>query len=143
MVDKISYVIDATRTRFGYSQAAITRDNVSVEVRQVHSVQDPERPRTGRSIRSHSVTQQHAQSHAIGDWSEWTKSARSSPTNATHQRYFARSFGTVGLEIRRYEITEVSPISRFESAMTRGCGERARREQVSGRRKATNRVESE
>jgi hypothetical protein len=60
VVDKISYVIDVSRTRFGHSQAAITETMYRSKYGRFIRFQDPERPRTGRSIRSHSVTQQRA-----------------------------------------------------------------------------------
>jgi regulator of protease activity HflC (stomatin/prohibitin superfamily) len=136
MVDKISYVIDVRERALDIPpQAAITRDNVSVEVSGNLFIrfQDPEKAAYGALNPLYSVTQ-HAQSamrSAIGEMELDEILHGRARLNALIKGILQEASEPWGLEIRRYEITEVSPDQQIRSAMDKqAAAERARREQV-------------
>jgi regulator of protease activity HflC (stomatin/prohibitin superfamily) len=134
VVDKISYVIDVRERALDIPpQAAITRDNVSVEVSGNLFIrfQDPEKAAYGALNPLYSVTQ-HAQSamrSAIGEME--LDEILHGAADLTIKGILQEASEPWGLEIRRYEITEVSPDQQIRSAMDKqAAAERARREQV-------------
>jgi regulator of protease activity HflC (stomatin/prohibitin superfamily) len=136
VVDKISYVIDVRERALDIPpQAAITRDNVSVEVSGNLFIrfQDPEKAAYGALNPLYSVTQ-HAQSamrSAIGEMELDEILHGRARLNALIKGILQEASEPWGLEIRRYEITEVSPDQQIRSAMDKqAAAERARREQV-------------
>jgi regulator of protease activity HflC (stomatin/prohibitin superfamily) len=136
MVDNISYVIDVRERAMDIPpQAAITRDNVSVEVSGNLFIrfQDPEKAAYGALNPLYSVTQ-HAQSamrSAIGEMELDEILHGRARLNSLIKGILQEASEPWGLEIRRYEITEVSPDQQIRIAMDKqAAAERARREQV-------------
>ena len=136
MVDTISYVIDVReRALEVVPQAAITRDNVSVEVAGNLFVRfmDPEKAAYGALNPLYSVTQ-HAQSamrSAIGEMELDEILHGRAKLNSLIKGSLQEAAEPWGLEIRRYEITEITPDQQIRIAMDKqAAAERDRRENV-------------
>jgi len=136
LVDKIAYVIDVRERAIDIEpQAAITRDNVSVEVSGNLFVkfQDPEKAAYGALNPLYSVTQ-HAQSamrSAIGEMELDEILHNRSRLNALIKGGLQEAALPWGLEVRRYEITEITPDHQIRIAMDKqAAAERDRRENV-------------
>lgn len=134
--DQIAYAIDIRERAMDIPpQAAITRDNVSVEVSGNLFIrfQDPEKAAYGALNPLYSVTQ-HAQSamrSAIGEMELDEILHGRAKLNSLIKGILQEASEPWGLEIRRYEITEVSPDQQIRIAMDKqAAAERARREQV-------------
>jgi regulator of protease activity HflC (stomatin/prohibitin superfamily) len=116
-------------------QAAITRDNVSVEVSGNLFIKflDPEKAAYGSNNPLYSVTQ-HAQSamrSAIGEMELDEILHGRAKLNGLIQGILQEASVPWGIEIRRYEITEVTPDHQIRMAMDKqAAAERDRREQV-------------
>jgi len=135
-VDQIAYVIDLRERAIDIEpQAAITRDNVSVEVSGNLFVkfQDPEKAAYGALNPLYSVTQ-HAQSamrSAIGEMELDEILHNRSRLNALIKGGLQEAALPWGLEVRRYEITEITPDHQIRIAMDKqAAAERDRRENV-------------
>lgn len=136
LVDQIAYVIDVRERAIDIEpQAAITRDNVSVEVSGNLFVkfQDPEKAAYGALNPLYSVTQ-HAQSamrSAIGEMELDEILHNRSRVNALIKGGLQEAALPWGLEVRRYEITEITPDHQIRIAMDKqAAAERDRRENV-------------
>eukprot|EP00535_Pseudo-nitzschia_heimii_P003336 CAMPEP_0197181784 /NCGR_PEP_ID=MMETSP1423-20130617/5961_1 /TAXON_ID=476441 /ORGANISM="Pseudo-nitzschia heimii, Strain UNC1101" /LENGTH=419 /DNA_ID=CAMNT_0042632097 /DNA_START=155 /DNA_END=1414 /DNA_ORIENTATION=- len=136
LVDQIAYVIDVRERAIDIEpQAAITRDNVSVEVSGNLFVkfQDPEKAAYGALNPLYSVTQ-HAQSamrSAIGEMELDEILHNRSRLNALIKGGLQEAALPWGLEVRRYEITEITPDHQIRIAMDKqAAAERDRRENV-------------
>eukprot|EP00538_Stauroneis_constricta_P006809 CAMPEP_0119564176 /NCGR_PEP_ID=MMETSP1352-20130426/26102_1 /TAXON_ID=265584 /ORGANISM="Stauroneis constricta, Strain CCMP1120" /LENGTH=434 /DNA_ID=CAMNT_0007612905 /DNA_START=119 /DNA_END=1423 /DNA_ORIENTATION=- len=136
LVDTISYVIDVRERALDIKpQTAITRDNVSVEVSGNLFVQfnDAQRAAYGAFNPLYSVVQ-HAQSamrSAIGEMELDEILHGRARLNALIKGSLQEAAVPWGLEIRRYEITEITPDHQIRIAMDKqAAAERARREQV-------------
>jgi len=136
LVDQIAYVVDIRERAIDIEpQAAITRDNVSVEVSGNLFVkfQDPEKAAYGALNPLYSVTQ-HAQSamrSAIGEMELDEILHNRSRLNALIKGGLQEAAVPWGLEIRRYEITEITPDHQIRIAMDKqAAAERDRRENV-------------
>jgi regulator of protease activity HflC (stomatin/prohibitin superfamily) len=114
LVDSISYVVDMRERALDIPpQAAITRDNVSVEVSGNLFVRffDAEKAAYGALNPLYSVTQ-HAQSamrSAIGEMELDEILHGRARLNAMIRGSLQEAAEPWGLEIRRYEITEITP----------------------------------
>ena len=134
--DQISYIIDMRERAIEITpQAAITRDNVSVDVSGVVYVQfmDAERASYGARNPLYSV-KQHAQSAmraAIGEMELDEILHNRSGINAVVKGSVQEAAVAWGLGIKRYEITEVMPDRHISEAMDKqAAAERNRREKV-------------
>jgi len=135
-VDNISYVIDVRERALDIPpQSAITRDNVSVEVSGNLFVRfrDPEKAAYGALNPLYSVTQ-HAQSamrSAIGEMELDEILHGRAKLNSLIKGNLQEAAEPWGLEVRRYEITEITPDQQIRIAMDKqAAAERARREHV-------------
>ncbi|CAJ1966766.1 unnamed protein product [Cylindrotheca closterium] len=135
-VDQISFVIDIRERAMDIPpQSAITRDNVSVEVsgNLFIKVLDPEAAAYGAVNPLYSVTQ-HAQSamrSAIGEMELDEILHGRARLNALIKGSLQEAAVPWGLEIRRYEITEITPDHQIRIAMDKqAAAERDRREHV-------------
>mmetsp|Transcript_71837 Transcript_71837/g.208145 ORF Transcript_71837/g.208145 Transcript_71837/m.208145 type:complete len:379 (-) Transcript_71837:38-1174(-) len=135
-VDQIAYVIDIRERAMDIPpQAAITRDNVSVEVsgNLFIKFQDPQAAAYGALNPLYSVTQ-HAQSamrSAIGEMELDEILHGRARLNALIKGSLQEAALPWGLEIRRYEITEITPDQQIRTAMDKqAAAERDRREHV-------------
>lgn len=135
-VDTISYVIDIRERALDIPpQAAITRDNVSVEVSGNLYVRfsDPEKAAYGALNPLYSVSQ-HAQSamrSAIGEMELDEMLHGRGRLNALIKGSLQEAAEPWGLEIRRYEITEITPDQQIRIAMDKqAAAERDRRQKV-------------
>jgi regulator of protease activity HflC (stomatin/prohibitin superfamily) len=149
VVDTISYVIDVRERALDIQpQAAITRDNVSVEVSGNLFVRfvDPEKAAYGALNPLYSVTQ-HAQSamrSAIGEMELDEILHGRARLNSLIKGSLQEASEPWGLEIRRYEITEITPDQQIRLAMDKqAAAERDRREQVLRAEGAKRRAELE
>ena len=149
LVDTISYVIDIRERALDIApQAAITRDNVSVEVAGNLFVRflDPEKAAYGALNPLYSVTQ-HAQSamrSAIGEMELDEILHGRAKLNALIKGSLQEAAEPWGLEVRRYEITEITPDQQIRIAMDKqAAAERDRREQVLRAEGAKRRAELE
>ncbi|EEC51080.1 predicted protein [Phaeodactylum tricornutum CCAP 1055/1] len=148
-VDTISYVVDIRERAIDIPpQAAITRDNVSVEVSGNLFVRfmDPEKAAYGALNPLYSVSQ-HAQStmrSAIGEMELDEILHGRARLNALIKGSLQEASEPWGLEIRRYEITEITPDTQIRIAMDKqAAAERDRREQVLRAEGAKRRAELE
>lgn len=135
-IDTISYVIDVRERAMDIPpQAAITRDNVSVEVAGNLFVKffDAEKAAYGALNPLYSVSQ-HAQSamrSAIGEMELDEILHGRAQLNALIKGSLQEASEPWGLEIRRYEITEITPDQQIRIAMDKqAAAERDKREQV-------------
>eukprot|EP00559_Dactyliosolen_fragilissimus_P003990 CAMPEP_0184858196 /NCGR_PEP_ID=MMETSP0580-20130426/3326_1 /TAXON_ID=1118495 /ORGANISM="Dactyliosolen fragilissimus" /LENGTH=399 /DNA_ID=CAMNT_0027354221 /DNA_START=76 /DNA_END=1275 /DNA_ORIENTATION=- len=136
LIDSISYVIDVRERAIDIQpQSAITRDNVSVEVSGNLFVQfvDPEKAAYGARNPLYSVMQ-HAQSamrSAIGEMELDEILHGRARLNSIIKGSLQDAAIAWGLEVRRYEITEITPDEEIRLAMDKqAAAERSRREQV-------------
>ncbi|CAB9513759.1 Stomatin-like protein 2, mitochondrial [Seminavis robusta] len=135
-VDKIAYIIDIRERAMDIPpQSAITRDNVSVEVSGNLFVRfnDPERAAYGAFNPLYSVTQhsQSAMRSAIGEMELDEILHGRARLNSLIKGSLQEAAIPWGLEIRRYEITEITPDQQIRIAMDKqAAAERDRREQV-------------
>uniref|UniRef100_A0A7S2I310 Band 7 domain-containing protein n=1 Tax=Helicotheca tamesis TaxID=374047 RepID=A0A7S2I310_9STRA len=136
LVDNIAYVIDVRERAIDIlPQAAITRDNVSVEVsgNLFVRVVDPERSAYGARNPLYAVMQ-HAQSamrSAIGEMELDEILHGRARLNSLIKGSLQEAAVAWGLEVRRYEITEITPDEQIRVAMDKqAAAERDRREQV-------------
>jgi len=135
-VDTVSYVIDVRERAMDIPpQAAITRDNVSVEVSGNLFVRfmDARKAAYGALNPLYSVTQ-HAQSamrSAIGEMELDEILHGRAKLNSLIKGSLQEASEPWGLEIRRYEITEITPDTQIRIAMDKqAAAERDRRERV-------------
>jgi regulator of protease activity HflC (stomatin/prohibitin superfamily) len=135
-VDQISYVVDIRERAIDIvPQAAITRDNVSVQVSGNLFVRfvDPERAAYGARNPLYSAMQ-HAQSamrSAIGEMELDEILRGRAHLNTLIKGSLQEAAVAWGLEVRRYEITEITPDEQIRVAMDKqAAAERDRREQV-------------
>mmetsp|Transcript_12447 Transcript_12447/g.18110 ORF Transcript_12447/g.18110 Transcript_12447/m.18110 type:complete len:389 (+) Transcript_12447:62-1228(+) len=135
-VDQISYVIDVRERAIDIvPQSAITRDNVSVEVSGNLFLRfvDPEKAAYGARNPLYSVMQ-HAQSamrSAIGEMELDEILHGRARMNSLIKGSLQEAAVAWGMEVRRYEITEITPDEEIRVAMDKQAGaERAKREQV-------------
>lgn len=135
-VDSIRYVIDIRERALDIPpQSAITRDNVSVDVSGNLFVRffDAEKAAYGSFNPLYSVTQ-HAQSamrSAIGEMELDEILHGRARLNTLIKGSLQEAAQPWGLEIRRYEITEITPDEKIRIAMDKqAAAERDRREQV-------------
>lgn len=136
VVDQISFVIDIRERAMDIPpQSAITRDNVSVEVsgNLFIKFQDAQAAAYGAVNPLYSVTQ-HAQSamrSAIGEMELDEILHGRARLNALIKGSLQEAAVPWGLEIRRYEITEITPDNQIRIAMDKqAAAERDRREHV-------------
>lgn len=135
-VDEIAYVIDIRERAIDIQpQAAITRDNVSVEVSGNLYVQfvDPQKAAYGARNPLYAVMQ-HAQSamrSAIGEMELDEILHNRQKLNLLIGSSLQESAVAWGMAVRRYEITEVTPDEKIRIAMDKqAAAERTRRELV-------------
>eukprot|EP00985_Skeletonema_marinoi_P026347 scaffold20345_cov204-Skeletonema_marinoi.AAC.13 len=136
VIDRIAYVIDVRERAVDIlPQAAITRDNVSVEVsgNLFVRVADPERAAYGARNPLYAVMM-HAQSamrSAIGELELDEILHNRAGLNTLIKGSLQDAAVAWGLEVRRYELTEITPDDQIRIAMDKqAAAERARREQV-------------
>lgn len=136
LIDQISYIIDIRERAIDIvPQSAITRDNVSVEVSGNLFVRfvDPERAAYGARNPLYSVMQ-HAQSamrSAIGEMELDEILHGRTRLNSLIKGSLQEAAVAWGMEVCRYEITEITPDEEIRIAMDKqAAAERARREQV-------------
>lgn len=136
LIDRIAYVVDVRERALDIvPQAAITRDNVSVEVSGNLFLRflDPQKAAYGAFNPLYSVTQ-HAQSamrSAIGEMELDEILHGRARLNALIKGSLQEAAEPWGIEIRRYEITEITPDQQIRVAMDKqAAAERDRREQV-------------
>ena len=136
VVDQIAYVIDVRERALDIPpQSAITRDNVSVDVSGNLFVRfvDAQKAAYGAFNPLYSVTQ-HAQSamrSAIGEMELDEILHGRARLNSLIKGSLQEASEPWGLEIRRYEITEITPDQQIRIAMDKqAAAERDRREQV-------------
>jgi regulator of protease activity HflC (stomatin/prohibitin superfamily) len=136
LVDNIAYVVDVRERAMDIPpQAAITRDNVSVEVSGNLFVRfmDARKAAYGALNPLYSVTQ-HAQSamrSAIGEMELDEILHGRAKLNSLIKGSLQEASEPWGLEIRRYEITEITPDTQIRIAMDKqAAAERDRRERV-------------
>eukprot|EP00529_Nitzschia_sp_RCC80_P020688 CAMPEP_0113509704 /NCGR_PEP_ID=MMETSP0014_2-20120614/37721_1 /TAXON_ID=2857 /ORGANISM="Nitzschia sp." /LENGTH=411 /DNA_ID=CAMNT_0000405559 /DNA_START=102 /DNA_END=1337 /DNA_ORIENTATION=+ /assembly_acc=CAM_ASM_000159 len=135
-VDQIAYIIDIRERAIDIPpQSAITRDNVSVEVSGNLFIrfQDPTAAAYGALNPLYSVTQ-HAQSamrSAIGELELDEILHGRARLNSLIKGSLQEAALPWGIEIRRYEITEITPDHQIRIAMDKqAAAERDRREHV-------------
>mmetsp|Transcript_3312 Transcript_3312/g.8434 ORF Transcript_3312/g.8434 Transcript_3312/m.8434 type:complete len:419 (+) Transcript_3312:134-1390(+) len=135
-VDSIAYVIDVRERALDIlPQSAITRDNVSVEVsgNLFVRVADPERAAYGARNPLYAVMM-HAQSamrSAIGELELDEILHNRAGLNTLIKGSLQEAAVAWGLEVRRYELTEITPDDQIRIAMDKqAAAERDRREQV-------------
>lgn len=135
-VDKIAYIIDIRERAMDIPpQSAITRDNVSVEVSGNLFVRfnNAEKAAYGAFNPLYSVTQhsQSAMRSAIGEMELDEILHGRARLNSLIKWSLQEAAIPWGLEIRRYEITEITPDQQIRVAMDKqAAAERDRREQV-------------
>ncbi|KAL3780983.1 hypothetical protein HJC23_003864 [Cyclotella cryptica] len=136
IVDRIAYVIDIRERALDIvPQSAITRDNVSVEVsgNLFVRVVDPERAAYGARNPLYSVMM-HAQSAmraAIGELELDEILHNRAGLNTLIKGSLQEAAVAWGLEVRRYELTEITPDDQIRIAMDKqAAAERDKREQV-------------
>merc|ERR1712232_133074 len=136
LIDQISYIIDIRERAIDIvPQSAITRDNVSVEVSGNLFVRfvDPERAAYGARNHLYSVVQ-HAQSamrSAIGEMELDEILHGRTRLNSLIKGSLQEAAVAWGMEVCRYEITEITPDEQIRIAMDKqAAAERDRREQV-------------
>lgn len=135
-VDKIAYIVDIRERAMDIPpQSAITRDNVSVEVSGNLFVRfnDAEKAAYGAFNPLYSVTQhsQSAMRSAIGEMELDEILHGRAQLNSLIKGSLQEAAIPWGLEIRRYEITEITPDNQIRIAMDKqAAAERDRREQV-------------
>lgn len=135
-VDNIRFVIDMREKALSISpQSAITKDNVHVLVSGNLSCQfvDPEKAAYGSKNPIYAV-KQHAQSSmraAIGELELDQILRARTELNTVIRTSVQEAAGAWGLDIKRYEITEVTPDRTIQEAMGRqAASERERRSKV-------------
>jgi len=136
IIDQISYVIDVRERAVDIQpQSAITRDNVSVEVsgNLFVRVSDPEKAAYGARNPLYAVMM-HAQSamrSAIGELELDEILHNRAGLNTLIKGSLQDAAVAWGLEVRRYELTEITPDDQIRIAMDKqAAAERDRREQV-------------
>lgn len=136
LIDDIAYVIDIRERALDVPpQHTITKDNVTVDVsgNLFIAVVDPERAAYGATNPIYAVVQ-HAQSamrSAIGEMELDEILHNRQHLNNTIKSSVQESATAWGLDVRRYEITEIDPDPVIRQAMDKqAAAERARREQV-------------
>jgi len=135
-VDKIAYIIDIRERAMDIPpQAAITRDNVSVEVSGNLFIRfmDPEKAAYGALNPLYSVTQhsQSAMRSAIGELELDEILHGRARLNSLIKGSLQEAALPWGIEVRRYEITEITPDQQIRIAMDKqAAAERDRREHV-------------
>jgi len=136
IIDQISYVIDLRERAVDIPpQAAITRDNVTVDVsgNLFLAFMDAERAAYGARNPLYAVMQ-HAQSamrSAIGEMELDEILHGRAKLNSLIKGSVQESAINWGLEVRRYEITEITPDPVIRQAMDKqAAAERTRREHV-------------
>lgn len=136
VVDQISYIIDVRERAVDIPpQSAITRDNVSVEVsgNLFIRVADPEKAAYGARNPLYAVMM-HAQSamrSAIGELELDEILHNRAGLNTLIKGSLQEAAVVWGLEVRRYELTEITPDDQIRIAMDKqAAAERDRREQV-------------
>jgi regulator of protease activity HflC (stomatin/prohibitin superfamily) len=135
-VDNIAYIVDMRERAMEIpSQSSITRDNVSVDVSGNLFVRfmDAEKAAYGAENPLYSVTQ-HAQSamrSAIGEMELDEILHGRAKLNSLIKGSLQEASEPWGLEIMRYEITEITPDTQIRLAMDKqAAAERDRRERV-------------
>eukprot|EP00543_Licmophora_paradoxa_P005103 CAMPEP_0202448858 /NCGR_PEP_ID=MMETSP1360-20130828/7647_1 /ASSEMBLY_ACC=CAM_ASM_000848 /TAXON_ID=515479 /ORGANISM="Licmophora paradoxa, Strain CCMP2313" /LENGTH=350 /DNA_ID=CAMNT_0049066597 /DNA_START=97 /DNA_END=1149 /DNA_ORIENTATION=- len=135
-IDTISYAIDTRERAIDIPpQSAITRDNVSIEVSGNLFVQivDPQKAAYGAQNPLYSVTT-HAQSamrSAMGEMELDEILHGRTRMNAMIKGSLQEAAMPWGLDIKRYEITEITPDPQIRLAMDKqAAAERDRREHV-------------
>lgn len=136
LIDQISYCIDMRERAIDVMpQAAITGDNVSVDVSGVvyYQFTDAERACYGANNPLYSV-RQHAQSAmraAIGEMDLDEILHNRAALNAHVKGAVQESATAWGIDVKRYEITEILPDRQVSQAMDKqAVAERQRREKV-------------
>jgi len=136
MVDRVAYVIDVRERALDIlPQSAITRDNVSVEVSGNLFVRivDPEKAAYGARNPLYAIMM-HAQSamrSAIGELELDEILHNRAGLNTLIKGSLQEAAVAWGLEVRRYELTEITPDDQIRIAMDKqAAAERAKREQV-------------
>eukprot|EP00548_Thalassiothrix_antarctica_P003271 CAMPEP_0194132278 /NCGR_PEP_ID=MMETSP0152-20130528/2775_1 /TAXON_ID=1049557 /ORGANISM="Thalassiothrix antarctica, Strain L6-D1" /LENGTH=362 /DNA_ID=CAMNT_0038827271 /DNA_START=69 /DNA_END=1157 /DNA_ORIENTATION=+ len=136
VVDTISYVIDIRERAIDIPpQSAITRDNVSVEVSGNLFVRfvDPKKAAYGAFNPLYSITQ-HAQSAmraSIGEMELDEILHGRARLNSMIKGSLQEAADPWGLDVKRYEITEITPDTQIRIAMDKqAAAERDRREHV-------------
>lgn len=149
IIDTISYVVDVRERALDIPpQSAITRDNVSVEVSGNLFVRfmDAEKAAYGAFNPLYSVSQ-HAQSamrSAIGEMELDEILHGRARLNSLIKGNLQEASEPWGLEIRRYEVTEITPDQQIRIAMDKqAAAERDRREHVLRAEGAKRRAELE
>jgi regulator of protease activity HflC (stomatin/prohibitin superfamily) len=149
VIDTISYVVDVRERALDIApQAAITSDNVSVEVSGTLYVRfaDPEKAAYGALNPLYSVTQ-HAQSAmraAIGEMELDDILHGRARLNAIIKQSLEAACEPWGLVVHRYEVTEIAPDKQIRAAMDKqAAAERDRREHVLRAEGAKRRAELE
>jgi len=134
--DRIAYVVDMRERALDIiPQAAITRDNVSVQVsgNLFVKINDAELAAYGANHPIYSVMQ-HAQSamrSAIGEMELDEILHNRARLNGVIKSSLQEAASAWGLLVRRYEITEITPDEEIRVAMDKqAAAERDRREQV-------------
>eukprot|EP00584_Thalassiosira_punctigera_P009342 CAMPEP_0172537194 /NCGR_PEP_ID=MMETSP1067-20121228/8844_1 /TAXON_ID=265564 ORGANISM="Thalassiosira punctigera, Strain Tpunct2005C2" /NCGR_SAMPLE_ID=MMETSP1067 /ASSEMBLY_ACC=CAM_ASM_000444 /LENGTH=421 /DNA_ID=CAMNT_0013322441 /DNA_START=137 /DNA_END=1402 /DNA_ORIENTATION=- len=136
LVDRVAYVIDVRERAVDIlPQSAITRDNVSVEVsgNLFVRIDNPERAAYGARNPLYAVMM-HAQSamrSAIGELELDEILHNRAGLNTLIKGALQEAAVAWGLEVRRYELTEITPDDQIRIAMDKqAAAERDRREQV-------------
>mmetsp|Transcript_16388 Transcript_16388/g.20023 ORF Transcript_16388/g.20023 Transcript_16388/m.20023 type:complete len:397 (+) Transcript_16388:112-1302(+) len=136
LIDRIGYVIDTRERAIDIlPQGAITRDNVSVEVSGNLFVQfvDAEKAAYGARNPLYSVVQhsQSAMRAAIGEMELDEILHGRAKLNSLIKGALQEAAVAWGMEVKRYELTEITPDEEIRSAMDKqAAAERAKREQV-------------